>query len=92
MNNNVQHGLLLLAPSCKATRTASTLGLLLYYRYSCFRAIIMDYMDYMDTIWILYGLLYRLYITAQKYRFLPCGMTARTKKIYLFWGCGGVRD
>ena len=31
---------------------------------------------------------YRLYITAQKYRFLPCGVTARTKNIYLFWGCG----
>jgi len=32
---------------------------------------------------------YRLYITAQKYRFLPCGVTARTKK-YLF--ILGVRD
>jgi hypothetical protein len=31
---------------------------------------------------------YRLYITAQKYRFLPCGVTARTKNIYLVWGCG----
>jgi len=31
---------------------------------------------------------YRLYITAQKYRFLPCRVTARTKNIYLFWGCG----
>ena len=31
---------------------------------------------------------YRLYITAQKYRYLPCGVTARTKNIYLFWGCG----
>jgi hypothetical protein len=31
---------------------------------------------------------YRLYITVQKYRFLPCGVTARTKNIYLFWGCG----
>ena len=31
---------------------------------------------------------YRLYITAQKYRFLSCGVTARTKHIYLFWGCG----
>ena len=31
---------------------------------------------------------YRLYITAQKYCFLPCGVAARTKNIYLFWGCG----
>jgi hypothetical protein len=31
---------------------------------------------------------YRLYITAQKYRFLPGGVTVRTKNIYLFWGCG----
>jgi len=31
---------------------------------------------------------YRLYINAQKYRFLPCGVTARTKNIYLRWGCG----
>jgi hypothetical protein len=34
------------------------------------------------------GVPYRLYITAQKARFLPCGVTARTKNIYLFWGCG----
>jgi len=31
---------------------------------------------------------YRLYIAAQKHRFLPCGVTARTKYICLFWGCG----
>jgi hypothetical protein len=31
---------------------------------------------------------YRLYITAQKFRFLPYGVTARTENIYLFWGCG----
>ena len=49
----------------------------------------------MGTYWITNGYLldyqwvpYRLYITAQKYRFLPCGVTARTKNIYLFWGCG----
>jgi hypothetical protein len=35
-----------------------------------------------------YHVPYRLYITAQKYRFLPCGVTARPKNIYLFWGCG----
>jgi hypothetical protein len=36
----------------------------------------------------IHALPYRLYITAQKYSFLPCGVTARTKNIYLFWGCG----
>jgi hypothetical protein len=31
---------------------------------------------------------YRLYINTQKKKLLPCGVTARTKNIYLFWGCG----
>ena len=31
---------------------------------------------------VIYGVPYRLYITAQKYRFLPCRVTARTKNIY----------
>jgi len=28
------------------------------------------------------------FIPPRKKSFLPCGVTARTKNIYLFWGCG----
>ena len=47
--------------------------------------------SYMWGPWLgskIYDIPYRLYITAQKYRFFPCGVTARTKNIYLLWGCG----
>ena len=55
--------------------------------FSCHLWLLGRSLHYADVI-RLECIPYRLNITAQKYCFLPCGVTARTKNIYLFWGCG----
>jgi hypothetical protein len=60
----------------------------LAYPIACVQTYSYKLTDLADTACMCAYVPYRLYITAQKYRFLPCGVTARTKNIYLFWGCG----